>query len=164
MAKTKARSLLTKEYFKKLLEIDESQLKQIGEFAADRIRSFARTGKSLVTGQPKEFEPLAASTVKSRKSFAANHRTGDFFRAEKSNVTLTGQALESLAGKVEKSKQRVTVEAVGKRDDGLTNAQVVDFLAEGGRPIMGLDEKGEARVVEMYDRAVRNNIRKKQKG
>lgn len=157
----KVKSFLKEEYFKKLLKVDEKTLQDIGDFAADRIRSFGRLGKSLTSGSPQSFKKLADSTVKSRESFARNNPVGDFFSPRKSNVTQTGQYLESLEGKVTKSTQSVTVEPTGTRDDGdLTNKKVGEYLAEGGRPTIGLDATAKLRIVEIFDRAIRNNLRK----
>lgn len=76
--------------------IDSEGLKQeIGLFSTDRIRFQARTGKPL--NDTKSFPSLAERTKIRREYLARFNNTDATFEAGRSNITFTGQFLDSLS-------------------------------------------------------------------
>jgi hypothetical protein len=75
------------------------------------------------------------SANKSRKDRAIK-KFGPFFSPARSNLTFTGQLLESLKYKVSDGIIRVFVD--GKRDDGLDNQDVLEGLSKNNRRFLNL--------------------------
>lgn len=86
---------------------------------------------------------------------------GIAFSPQKSNLTLTGQLLASLKGSPNVRLQRIQLSPTGGRTDGLTNIEVAGHVADNGRPFLGLDDKGRARMVQIVLRDLRRTLRKR---
>ena len=73
----------------------------------------------------------------------------------KSNLTRTGEMLESLRGFV--NDNTITVQVTGIRDDGLTNREVLEYTEEDGRPFLYMTnaEKNEL-IRELKNRIMKN--------
>lgn len=144
-------------------KIDKPTFNEIGKLIADRIRLKTRTGTSMATDS--KLKPLAQSTKKSRQSFARNHQTGLGFRPNKSNLTLSGQLLDSVTHKVNIQDQSVLVTPDGKRSpygrerSVPDNKKVAEYVSEE-RPFMGLDDTGIKRVVAILAKRIRELILK----
>jgi hypothetical protein len=134
-------------------------LSELATFWEARIRSFTRLGKSLATGN--RLAPLSKAYVEKRRSYQGAR--GELFKPNKSNLTFTGQLLESLRGTANEIKQTVTVRATGTRDDGLTNDKLAEYVAKQGRPFLGLDEKGRARMSQIILRDLRRKLKARKK-
>lgn len=114
------------------------ELKKIDEFAKSEFRK----GK-LLDGS--SIKSLAPSTIEFRQRYARVNRTGKGYSPRKSNLTFTGQFLESLKTSVElvRDKIRVRISPTGihrglrkingGRFPGVSNAELGRFLIEGGR-------------------------------
>src|SRR5690606_18358399 len=81
-------------------------------------------------------------------------KPGPFFRWDKSNLTQTGQLLDSLKADIKKNK--ITIEPTGNRDPGLsgrdefsTNKELARDLAGRGFLFLGLDGTGVKRIKQM---------------
>ncbi len=68
--------------------------KEVGEFAVERIKYQARVGKPLNTFN--FFPTLAPSSVSHRRYLAKYNEPHPTFKDERSNLTITGEFLESL--------------------------------------------------------------------
>lgn len=159
-------------------DIRNSKLMQeIGDFAKLRIQAETRRGNDLTQGLNVKQPMLSAFTVKVR-SFVAQGKIrpgskyyfkpdGTFFHPSMSNLTASGQMLESLQSKVLKTGE-VIVEPTGIRDDygGVdseikTNKDLANDLASRGRTFLGLDEKGIKRIKKMILDEVRRFKRRR---
>lgn len=154
--------------------IDNSLTNDIGKFAKERIYSFTKAGKSLVTGGA--LNSLSAGYIKYRKSFAKTNpgNTGKVFRPSKSNLTLTGQMLDALKYTARPLKKivEVFVEPSARQplpstkkgkpaiNDPKSNAQVAEEVSKKGRPFLGPDDAGVKRIKQM----IINDTRRKLKG
>lgn len=156
-------------------EASEVKLQEIGEFARNRVVAETRKGKDLTkeSDQP----GLSPGYIEYRKGlvkrwggkFKKGQRVTEhtpipdptFFRPAKSNVTLTGQLLESIQYKIRKSEKTVIIEPTGTRDDGLTNKEVAEDLAKRGRTFLGLDQRGVQRIRNIVIEAIRRIALKK---
>ncbi len=142
--------------------VNKRLLDTIGEFTRDRIRSFTRTGKSIVGSSPKSFKRLKQSTVEQRRRLGrAGKADKEFFSPGRSNLTMTGQLLKSLSFKSVVRDRTVDVFAKGFRTDGKAdNKKVAEFVAKGGRPFIGLDDKGIKRVTAIVLKDIRLRIKR----
>lgn len=152
--------------FEKTVESSDL-LNNIADFAETRVKQQTRIGKQLpaiddqggVAKQP----PLSSGYIEFRKRVKEGASKikpdSQFFRVRKSNLTLTGQLLESVRGRAIKSKRQIVIEPIGKRDDGLTNKQVASDLASRGRSFLGLDQTGIRRIRTLVLQVLRRNIR-----
>ena len=142
------------------LRISPSALLEMSDFWVKRVQGFTRSGKSLVTND--RIKALSAPYVARRRSYRGS--TGQAFSPTKSNLTLTGQLLESVKGSANVRLQRVQLACVGSRSgESLTNARLAGYVAEQGRPFLGLDDKGRARMVQIVLRDLRRTLRKRRR-
>ena len=81
----------------------------------------------------------------------------------KSNLTLTGQLLDSLRGFVT-GPGRGEIRPVGLRSDGLSNEDVARFVDEAGRPFLHLSDNEikqlEIFAGELFEALLRKNLTK----
>lgn len=184
-----------KEIYKDLTT-QASELDKIGKFARDRIVAETRKGRDLPQDSV-EYQPeLSEAYIAYRKSLASKGRSLDriakdqgkesdfkkaasirantptpdstFFRPTKSNLTLTGQLLNSIDYTVKASQRKIIIEPTGTRDDGLTNKEVAlelatrkTRLAPQGRKFLGLDNRGFDRIRNLIVEAIRRIALKK---
>jgi len=174
------------------LTTQREELDKIGKFARDRIVAETRKGNDLTNNgakQPELSEAYIAwrrGVVSARKIEAGVHKTGDFakaarisgqnkiqpdstfFKPAKSNLTLTGQLLESIEYTVKAEDKTIIIEPTGSRDDGKTNKEVAEELARrktrlapNGRKFLGLDDRGFQRIRNLIVEAIRRLALKK---
>lgn len=141
----------------------KSLLSRIGLFSADRIRSFARSGKTLVSGKPKNFPALKPSTIQFRQDLVSSGFTDPIFfdpNRKTSNITLTGSLVKAIKAKIEGDNLVIFLEE--NRTDGQTNKKVVSDLIkiDAGYAFMGLDDKGIARITKLVLDELRREIKR----
>lgn len=88
------------------------------------------------------YEPLAPPIISPRTTPA------------KSNLTMTGQLLDSLKGEV--NNNQIVIKPTGIRNDGYTNREIAEFVEEQGRQFLGLTrgEKNEL-IRELKNRVLK---------
>ena len=155
-----------KEVFEETKKSRFMQLK-IGQFVVARNKQFARGGKSLANNKnPVKLPDLKESSKRIRRQIAKEFPglvDGKHFKPDVSNVTLTGQLLESLTFKVENNDIVVFFKGNRKKissDDLATNDAVYDNLVKLGFGFVGLDEKGQKRVKRIVIDELRRTIKK----
>jgi hypothetical protein len=159
MAKVKIRGLdkLNSKLKKIFNANDPALLEEIGKKVVSLIQGFTRSGKSIAESVPQDLKPLSEKYIQKRKSF--KNGDPDFFKPTKSNLTLTGQMLKSLDFTKFMNPAKVVIEATGKRNDSnLSNKEVSKFVAEGGRPFLGLHDKGIEQVRQLIIRDLRRKL------
>ena len=170
----------------------KEELDKIGEFVRNRIVAETRKGNDLTRNGAKQPELSEGyigwrkGVVSARKIEAGTHKRGDFekaarisgqnkivpdstfFKPAKSNLTLTGQLLNSIDYRVEAKENKIIIEPTGTRDDGKTNKEVAEELATrktrlapSGRKFLGLDERGFQRIRNQIVEAIRRLALKK---
>ena len=170
--------------FFKDLGKDEKLLEDIGMFSLERIRAMVRSGFSLADGKKKKLKRLSQSYIDMRMGIARYRTIGkgqdrivyrteepderlnevdvEFFDPGLSNLTFTGQLMRALSFFKTKEKRQITVEVNDTKRKGkyekLTNAQVAKHVADNGRPFLGLDQTGVARVKRMVQSFIRKEI------
>lgn len=161
--------------------VKSTQVKEkIIKFTVDRIKAFARTGNSLVAGEKKKLPTLSKSyqdfkkgkatfwTSESGAVIRASFRSrrldqvGPFFRpaSKTSNLTFTGQLLESLESKVVGNNIEIIIPDSGRSDSKETNAQIYRYLLELNKEyaILGLDQTGIERIKNIALTEIRKQI------
>lgn len=142
--------------------INDGLIKDITEFVTTRVVAETRSGKDLSRNR-KPQPDLTDGTVSIRaRNFYGKTKPENptyfkpakqFFRIDFSNLTATGQMLESIKGRFIKSTRDIIVEPTGNRDPSLqnnsefkTNKALAKDLASRGRTFLGLDRVGIQRV------------------
>jgi hypothetical protein len=107
--------------FKDKVKFNRQMNEEIGEFLVQRIRSEARRGRPL--NKSRRFPNLKSSSVRSRDRLSRFNKTGGPFRPSLSNLTLTGQLLDSIKFEFARAKGVIEVFARGKRKPYKTGPQ-----------------------------------------
>lgn len=125
---------------------------------ADTVRIRAQLGGSVEnTGDKKKsFKRLSPGYVEQRRK---SSKLSSLTTPGKSNVTNTGQMIESIQGKGKQAG--FTIAASGSRNDGLTNKQVADFVEEGGRPFMNFSNLELKKIARLIEEQLVDEINKK---
>lgn len=157
----------------KEMEYNKEMRKEIGAFVVDRIQRTARSGKSIADGQ--SFNPLKPSTVKFRESLAKYNQTHPLFKPKRSNLTITGQLIDSVKYTIKGSIIDVRPSGThkpyntkpGKKRGGWdsseakSNEAIAKDLLDQGRVFIGLDKTGQDRVLRILQRWARRLLRLK---
>lgn len=149
-----------------------NELENIAEFARDRIVAETRKGNDLTGNAGAKQPPLSPGYVAYRRRVQKGKGKGwgggplpkpdlQFFSPKRSNLTLTGELLNSIDYKVSVSSKSIIIEPTGVRSDGSTNKEVAKDLANKGRYFLGLDERGFQRMRKVIIEAIRRVALKK---
>jgi phage gpG-like protein len=119
------------------------------------VRKTGSIGKS-----PKKLKPLADSTIARRKAFK---RLSSTTSPGKSNLTFTGQLLDSLkVKKISARKKSFVISPEGKRRGGsIANFEVAEFVDENGRPFLGLTKDDVKDITKLYQSSFAKLVRKR---
>jgi hypothetical protein len=140
-------------------------LTAIGQFITKRIQGYTRLGYSLA-GNPSDpksnkLMPLNPRYVARRKwwpSGKANPPEGGVgiaFSAGRSQLTASGQMLESISYVVNPSTKTVRVMVTNKtRRDGESNTAIARKNIDAGRPFIGLDKVGLETIKNRWINAI----------
>lgn len=185
MAKVKVKNLdkineILKDFFANKT-VTKSLLEEVSTFSRERIKSFTRSGKSLADGSAKRLKPLSESYKDMRRG-AVKYRTlkdgrvialpepderlnevdVNFFDPTFSNLTFTGQMLNAVKSVIDITKRTVSIFVDDTKRKGkyekLTNAQVAEYVADNGRPFLGLDDTSVKRVRQLVVENIRKQI------
>ena len=143
---------------------DGSMFKEIAKFAQNRIVDQTRAGRDLdPDNKSGKQPPLSEGYIKYRERVKKGQEpvkpSPAFFRPKFSNLTLTGQLLNSVKNFINIPESEITIRPTGIRDDGLTNVKLTSDLRDRGRTFLGLDEKGKKVIRRKVLDVLRRNIR-----
>lgn len=159
--------------------IKRKMFNEIGDYMVKRTQGFTRTGYSIFGKTKKKLKELSASYIKMRQGKVRFRKAKDghtyaravrdekldnvdpdYFRPRKSNLTFTGQMLKAIRYDifVDLSKIVVSVDDSRRNDSDLSNKEVAKHVAANGRPFLGLDQAGLARVSKIIKATIRENI------
>ena len=112
-----------------------TNMRKYGETAASMIKLRTRLGDGVPAegAEKRRLKALAQSTREQRKELSRQGRLSSETTPGKSNLTRTGQLLDS-EGVTRVSQGQVAVGPQGIRDDGLTNEEVARYVTDQGRP------------------------------
>lgn len=131
-------------------------LKEMGEVIVLNTKATARKGKNPTTLE--KYPPLKASTIKSRMYREKSVATSEFYRAKRSNMTFTGQLIDSIKFEIVRAgnRLRLFIKASGSRNDSkLTNAQL-EKIHRDSRPVLGISNK----VVDILANILKRHLRR----
>lgn len=161
-----------------LILSSKEMLNEVGEFVADRVRLQARISKPLNSSN--SLPKLKESSIASRKYIAKHNQTHQTYESGRSNLTITGQLLDSITHKIMgvgeividvAGKHRGYKSGTGKKGKDIENKDLKDYLIKKGFVIF--DKAIEANniikartktIVLRYIRrglAIRNKLAKK---
>ena len=103
-------------------------IKATAQFARDIVVKRTRLGYGVTTkgGSKELFKKLSPNYVKQRKMFAGLHA---LTRPNKSNLTRTGQMLDSITATTEKGA--IIIKPTGTRRDGQKNYDIAKYNEDG---------------------------------
>lgn len=136
--------------------ISRNGMTPIAKEMADTVRIRAQLGGSVEsTGKAKKpFKKLSPDYVEQRKKFKglSNKTT-----PRKSNITRTGQLIESLRGEPKSNGFDIIAEG-GRDDSDLTNSQVAKYVADQGRPFLDLSDKELKQLTRLIEESLADEI------
>jgi len=187
MTKSKVQIKNLDKVFRAVEKLFDSALKReqflikIRDFAVQRIRAETLKGKDLSrNGKPQpelaDFTKIIRANIDSGKWRMTPPKSRKFFRVDLSNLTLSGQMLDSLVGYLRPRLGAVEITVEGNREpieivvaktgkpvnfknkrEFATNKGLVSDLARRNRTFLGMDRRG----VERIRRLVLDEIRRK---
>jgi len=147
------------------IKSSESLLLDIGEKTVELTKAFNRSGKSPAENGGKH--PKNSDAWENRKEALTKTNTpSEFYQRGLSNVTFTGQLLESIEIlKIDKKNSSVTIDATGPRKpyknlngslqkNTPDNSKLVEYLKEKGRIIFGINKQ----MTNVINKIVRSYI------
>lgn len=161
----------------------EAFLIKVRDFAVLRIKAETRKGKDLSrNGAPQPglapFTQIIRANVQSGRWKIKPKSGRPFFRANLSNLTMTGQLLDSVVGNMRARLGHIEITVHGDReetelysaktgkliqfknqDEITTNKGLARKLADEGRTFLGLDDKGVQRIRKMALDEIRRKIK-----
>lgn len=152
-------------FLKKIkVKIDKFDLDPIAKEAANTIKKRTRLGHGVKDGERggakkrlKDQKPLTDDYKKFRKkSKKLNKKVTS---ANKENLTLTGQLLDSIRGK-QKGKT-IEIDVVNNRNDGKKNSDIISWQKDQGRDFFELTDKEVKRLRNQLKKDLIKNIKKK---
>lgn len=132
--------------------ITDSVSKSLGDKVVDIIKRRSRRGYGITDNEGSAaFEKLADSTVEQRKRYKRNLSSET--RPSKSNITGTGQMLDSMRSNPQRGKIQVEIPKSKRRKElsgaqsTLTNAEVAGYVQQNGRKFFGLTKRERSDLV-----------------
>ena len=134
---------------------------EVGEQAIKLVQQQAKMREDYTGGN---FTKLSRDYIERRGELGVHPRG----RTDKSNVTASGQMVDSLK-LAEVMARSVTIEAAGMRKrtpyDGKkgklkTNAEVAYWVEKNGRHWLGLTEKSKVKLQKFFERIVTSMVRR----
>ena len=142
-------------------------LESVARIAIDDIRGNAREGKPFVEGKESSFPSLETKTEKRRKRLATVNTTDRAYSPARSNLTFTGQLLNSLKFSI--SGLRIKIFPSGTRSPynyirggqskSVSNKIVAQGLAEKGFKFLGIGEPTERKIRSEIVRTLRRLLK-----
>lgn len=158
-----------KEYIRSLTTVfNRTYFLSLARRARDLIYARVKSGMGVDNDQDSapvkiRLFPLSPKYVKIRSRLQEAGRLGRAARLGttpgKSNLTLTGQMLESIAIDDLPSGFRLTIPE-SDRDDGKTNADVALYVSNAGRPFFALTDQEQLILFRQIEKDVRNALRR----
>lgn len=133
---------------------DQKFLVEQSKFTAEQIQRRTWSGRGV---DGKKFKKLSQSYLDYRNGKVSFRKidgrvvplggkdpkfpnTGEFFKANFSNLTLTGQLLRSISRKINVQKGSFRLFFSGVRKDGMKNEELAKIVQDKGRVFFGLGE------------------------
>jgi hypothetical protein len=161
---------------------DEALLVEIGNKTAELTKQFNYAGKDIPGNKSKK--SISNEWAERKDKLKATNKASKFYRSGASNLTFTGQLIESIKfTKINKSQSSVTIEASGERTpyknlsgkitdkarkNTPTNEELSEYVKDGGRPLFGVNKQMNnvlSKIVRLFlNKKIRESIFKSSKG
>lgn len=163
MAKVRVKSFISARAIREQLSLDDTILENAGELIADRIYKLAKRGRRMKPdGSTQSLPKLAKSTIKSRKTFKGS--TGEEFDADRtrSNLTLSGELLDSLRFTVNEKKQTIDIFFDGDHTGGFSNDQLFTWLKQidPKYDVLTLNKSAQKKVLSLVRREISKKLKR----
>lgn len=162
----------TREAFEKVIR-NKELLGDIGETIIKDIKFETRRGNSIPNKS--KLDGLSTKWKEKRRSISEAQATGQAFSVNRSNLTMSGQLLESLAHKIV-GAGKLVIEATGtripyfyttikkgirqrKKSNEPTNEELAQYVAEQGRPFLGIRDAIRDRIKRQVVAFIRRSSR-----
>lgn len=103
-------------------------LSELGDVVIKDIKRIARTGKNPITGG--KFIPLSKGWIKRRGQLAETNQTDPTYKQNRSNITFTGQLLNSMGKRINKNILQIMFEGIHRRYN-----RSISLLKRSGKPL-----------------------------
>lgn len=132
-----------------------ANMRKLAKMASDMIRTRTRLGFGVKTlgGKRQKLAPLKPSTKKSRK---ANPNLSGLTSAGKSNLTETGQLLDSI-DVVSVTQGKAVVSTSGSRKGGGQNKEIAGYVSVA-RPFMNISDVEIKRIEDDFSKIVEKEL------
>ena len=135
---------------------------EMSEHARDIIYKRTKFGfGSTAGGERYKLPPLSDLTIKIRRAFAKDRRRkqGKFFSPARSNLTMTGQLLESMhSRRTGEGKAKLVIRKNKRRRSDLTNLALAEKLEARGFRFFGLNVGERRIVINRYRREIERRL------
>lgn len=133
-------------------------------FMQKRIRGgFGVDSEDSVFPKSKRLNKLSDSYKKRRRKLVKRgFSTGDSFSPNRSNLTLTGQLINSITESYDKNSIILTIPD-SRRSDGKTNEEVHGYVNEGGRPFFAVTSDEEKLIEDKLRKRIESIFSKRLK-
>jgi hypothetical protein len=146
-----------------------SELNEIGKKYRDLIVGSVRSGHNPKTDKPVE-KLTSEKWIKRRAEIAQANSASDVYSQYRSNLSLTGELLASIAHSIDANAQ-IVIEAKGSHSPykspktgkplgkSVDNSKIIEGQKSQGRDILGLSERLNKQIITLMRRIYRNKIK-----
>lgn len=145
--------------------VDISLMKILGDFARELIIKRTRLGYGVVIPEAEKtrLKPLKESYIEVRKKDKKKGRLFNETTPRKSNLTRTGQMLDSIRYWIRDNGYRKAIELFvpdSRRNDGRTNNEVAGHVQSNGRIFFNLSKQEKTQIKRLAIKELRARIKK----
>lgn len=143
---------------------NKAVLTEIGEKLVSNIKGSARLKGNPIFGD--DYDELADSTKKARKQAEKTLKKGTNYGTNKSNLTQTGELIESINFTVSNTKPLISIRAEGDHSRAkMSNQDLLEIHQKGlgnnpARPIMGVNDKMKKSATVTIQKHLRRALKK----
>lgn len=135
---------------------DSKEMRRLGDKAAEMIRIRTRLGYGVPRDDAKrrKLKSLQPTTIEQRILLSQRGLMSQFTRPRRSNLTATGQLLDSLQTIKARGKQVIIGPKGSRWDTDLTNPEVSEFVSRQGRPYLHLTALEVKKLARFYQNEI----------
>lgn len=141
-------------------------MRKYGDLAADIIRTRTRLGYGVPAplAEKEALKPLSEKYIARRKAQREDGKSGGLSALTapgKSNLTRTGQLLDSIAVAGSAENQVVVAPFGPRKGEKLTNAELAQYVTDAGRPFNTVSKIEQKRLFDAVRLDIQNALNKR---
>ena len=153
-------------------ELFRAAAPEVAKVGLEQIKGRTRLGFDMRSGKTSKQKALSSASVQIRKQIKKTGRTKlhPAFSPARSNLTITGQLVESTRSKIEASKQEIDFFvpntsrspirlSKNHKPKAITNSKVLGYLNDLGRGFLGLDSVAQGEIEKVITASLRRIIK-----